>query len=419
MWKFWLPALALGIVALVAAYRRPAPATQFRLLGFQRAEDAPGMVVDGVRLRRTISRADSVAFAWVDLGSHRPKDLNQKLQPGDVLFALEAKNGDSFPLEANVVSDVKQTSVACINFLPGSGGSFVDPWLVASIDGREVARWPLPNYPTDTLHIPADEPTVTRIDDVLGFSIEATATKTVQEKFVGRETGFVNLHLRLDGQFPPDLEVWLHHSITESTWRKERYWSGGGSRFTEPRSTSEGQGAEFAAYADRVRVVGDVEVRQSYEEAAVFRGLLVLRDPRTGQLAIANRREQRVVLSTGLEVVMPVFQLPVEMDPSGQAQVGFNVTFPQGTQNLDLPGAQNVLRSTHGVSLSFGKIVANTTWSGAGGGISRGGWAVRMLVDPKSVKAGVKFDVSLGVKHHVVVGKKEFQLLVPLQRLDG
>lgn len=419
MKRFVVPALALLVAAMVVAARGPRPVEpNFRLLGFQLAADAPGVVVEGTRLPRTISRADSVAFAWVDLGSCRPKALNEKLQPGDVLFALESRKGERFPLEANLVASVKTTHVACISFLPGSGGSFVDPWLVATVDGEVVARWPLPNYPTDTLRIPAEEPTVTRIGDVLGFSVEAAATCRVHEAFVTRETGFVDLTLRVDGSFDPGLEVWLHHTLSESTWRKELYWGGHGSLFTEPRSTGEGQGTEFAAYADRVRVVGDLEVRQSVEVAAVFHGLSVVVDRATGGLAIQNTREQRVTLPTGVEVVMPVFQDPVEWQAeSEQARIGFEVRFPNGTKNLDLPAANSGLRSGRGVSLSFGKVVANGVWSGAGGSMGAAGWAIRMLVDPKTVRPGRPFDVSVGVKHEVVLRRQEFQLLVPLQRV--
>lgn len=406
---------AMFLVALQVEAR--CQGSGFRLLGFQLAGSQEKMTFGGVLLPRTISRADSVAFAWVDVGRYRVKGLNKRLGKGEVLFSLLAKSGASYAVEGNIVSTIKGTNVVCLNFLPGSGGEFVAPSLIAEIDGQRVAEWPLPDYPTDTRLIPEDEPSLTRIDDILGLTITASATALVHTKFETRETGFVNLTLDVSGLFEPKLEYWVAHNVTESTWRKERYWNGGSDLFDKPRKTGLGMGTEFAAYADKIRVVGSVEVRQAYEESVVFQGLKVLRDGRTGQLHIVNQREQPLVLSTGLKVVMPVFDQVVGPGPTDdRAEVGFEVSFPEGSTNLDLPAAGKVLRSTQSVSVAVGRVVANGSWTDAGGAISDKGWLLQMYVDRKSVKAGTVFDITIGFKHQVVVAKKDFRLLVPLER---
>ncbi len=411
----------LGLVSLAMPRLEARPGgAGFSLLAFQLATSKEKMVVNGVQLRRTIRRADSVAFAWVDIGRYQVKALDKKLEKGEVIFSLLAPSGAAYPVEGNIVYDIKETNVVCLNFLPGSGGDFVAPLLIATIDDQRVAEWRLTDYPTDERLIPADEPSVTRIDSILGLSVEATATSRIHEKFLSRETGFVNLELDVGGAFDPKLEYWVSHEVTESTWRRELSWGGHGDLFEKPRKTGLGRGTEFAAYADRVRLVGSVEVRQCYEEPVVFRGLEVVWDARTRQFHIVNRRAQEFVLSTGLKVVMPVFDDVVTLHPeSGNVLVGVEVMFPDGTKDLFLPKAQDALRSIQGVSVVVGKVVANEDWTDPGGYFSAKHWGLRMLAAPKSLKAGTVFDVSMGFKHQVTISKEEFRLLVPLQRLKA
>ena len=130
---------------------------------------------------------------------------------------------------------------------------------------------------------------------------------------------------------------------------------------------------------------------------------------------VVNYREQRAELSTGVPVVMPRFALPVAEDKqTGKWRIGFDVLFPQGSTDLELPEASGKLKKTTGVSIRQGNVVANEIWTGAGGGISNGKWHLQMLVPPKTVKAGMTFNVSLGCKHEVVLAKEDYRLLIPI-----
>ena len=414
-------AAAVGNVAPVQERQSARGGAGLQLLGFVRAPDNAFLVVNGIRIRRSITRKDGVASAWVDIGRRtlRKRDLSNA--PGSVCFELEAEDGSRFPVSAYPAQGNFGTNVACLLFLPGSGGKFVNPHLVAEIDGKQVARWPLTDYPTDRRVIPESEPSKTVIDNVLGLTIKADADVRVYEKFGNRYTGWVNFGIDVQGDFNATREYWVYHSITESTWRKEASGRGHGSLFTEPRNTGIGTATEYAAYADRVRVEGSVEIFEVYEEPAVFKNLTILRDAATGALVVSNGMEQSLVLTTGVRIVMPQFKENISYDqPLGvrrpMLNLKFHVYFPDGNSNLFLPLALDSLGFTDDVQLKLGKVLANSIWHGAGGGLGPKRWQLIMRVDPTTVSAGTTFDLSLGIKHVVPVASEPFQLLVPLER---
>lgn len=389
---------------------------EFKLIEFRLATDYDWVDMGGRLERRVVGRPDSVAYALVDIGSSRAKAIDSEAVSGDVVFELVSDNGDKRLVEAIPHTSSSQTNVVCLPFYPGTGDKFVAPKLVASVDGAVVAEWNLPSYPTDARVIPADEDLVVEAKGVAGLDISASAKAFAYERPSTRFTGSVNLELSVDGRFDPDCRYWVYYEVPETTWRKEAYTERSGFLVSEPKSTGTSKATEYAANADRMRVTGSVERTKVYTEAAVFRGIEFVGDPDSDQIHVVNRREQRAVLSTGVEVVLPKFDnLSWTADDGTSLELRIDVLLPGGTTNVGLRGHPS---SRDGAKIKIGKTLSDGRWHGAGGSGGNESWTTGFRADPDEIVRGRKFDFSIEIEHIVLVARDEFRLLIPIERLD-
>ena len=421
---------ALGIVAFSTATWHSAPerartcgkSEEFKLLGFLVGSDNEFLIRDGVKLRRTISRPDMVASAWVDIGSHRLRRLESRVGEGLAHFYIQSRDESKFHVPAYLSSSANGSNIACLSFHPGSGGKFQSPDLVCEIDGKVMGRWRIEDYPTDKRVIPSDEPLVTAFYGSVGLSVEGEARLWEREYASVRNNGQIDVFMDVKGYFDPDYEYWVYWDVTESTWRTEHYSGRQGSLFTGPRRTGGGGGREYAAFADRIRVEGLVDKYAIYEEAAHFSGIRIERSDLTGSLFITNHERQVVELSTGVIVVLPVFSNKItayeRLSLGNRVRLRVPLKFPESTQNLELPKMMSRLGVSEGIQLKRGLVELNGRVQYSGSGLGTDSWMLGMLVDPATVWADKNIDLSVGIKHLGVVESEPFEFLLPIVPMD-
>jgi hypothetical protein len=390
---------------------------ELKLIEFRLAADYDWVNMGGRLERKTVGRADSVAYALVDMGHAQAKRMDREAERGEVVFELVSGTGTRKLIEALPHPTSVEQNVVCLAFYPGTGDEFVDPQLVASIDGHKVAEWNLTAFPTDRRVIPADEPLVTEARSVADLDIRASATASAYESQTTRFTGSVSLNISVDGRFDPNCRYWVYYEVPETTWRKESYNQGGGFLVSEPRTTGSSQATEYAAYADRMRVTGRVEKTKVYTETARFSGIEIVAESNSDQFHIVNRSEQRVVLSTGVEVVLPVFDnLAWAADDGTSLELPIDVFFPGGTKDVAVDDLHGLPASLEPVKVRIGKTLGNGMWRGAGGSGGGDSWTTGFRADRDTVVPGSVFDFTMDIEHIVTIAREEFRLLIPIEQ---